>query len=261
MSRIFENCPSISINIDILFHNGDEQKREGLYKMNHYLSVVIELIAGLVVLFMIMKALGKTQFSQMTPFDFISALILGELVGNAVYDHDTKLREILFAVLVWGLIIYIIELVTQKFKSTRKLLEGEPSIVIHKGNINYDSLKKNKMDMNQLNSLLRQQGYFSIQEVEYAILETNGMVSVLPKSEYDTPKVSDLNLPLKPVNLPITLILDGEIVYDNLKEYGLNEQWLKEQLAKQNITDYKTVMYAEWKPNQSVYALKYEQQN
>ena len=86
----------------------------------------------------------------MTPFDFISALILGELVGNAVYDHDTKLREILFAVLVWGLIIYIIELVTQKFKSTRKLLEGEPSIVIHKGNINYDSLKKNKMDMNQL---------------------------------------------------------------------------------------------------------------
>lgn len=205
-----------------------------------------------------MKVLGKTQFSQLTPFDFISALILGELVGNAVYDHETKLREILFAVLVWGFIIYVIELITQKFKRTRKLLEGEPSIIIHKGNINYESLKKNKMDLNQLKSQIRQQGYFSIQEVEYAILETNGMISVLPKSKYDTPKVSDLNLPEKPVDLPITLILDGEVVYENLKEYGLNEQWLKQQLAKQNITDYKAVIYAEWKPNHSVYALKYK---
>jgi uncharacterized membrane protein YcaP (DUF421 family) len=229
--------------------------------MNHYLSVAIELIVGLVILFIIIKALGKTQFSQITPFDFISALILGELVGNAVYDHDTKLGEIIFAVLLWGLFMFIIELVTQKFKGTRKLLEGEPSIVIHKGIIKFDTLKKNKLDVNQLQSLIRQQGYFSIQEVEYGILETNGMVSVLPKSEYDTPKISDLNLPLKPVNLPITLILDGEIVYDNLKEYSLDEQWLKEQLAMQNIADYKTVLYAEWKLNQPVYALKYEHKN
>lgn len=226
--------------------------------MNHYLSIAIELIVGLGILFIVLKALGKTQFSQITPFDFISALILGELVGNAVYDHDTKLGEVIFAAFVWGLLIYAIALVTQKFRSTRKFLEGEPNIIIHKGNIIYDSLKKSKMDINQLQSLLRQQGYFSIQEVGYAILETNGMISVLPKPEYDTPKVSDLNLPLKPVNLPITLILDGEIVYHNLKEYGLNDQWLKEQLATQDIEDYKTVLYAEWKPNQPVYALKYE---
>ena len=226
--------------------------------MNHYLSIALELVVGLVILFIVLKALGKTQFSQITPFDFISALILGELVGNAIYDHETKLSEVIFAGFVWGLLIYIIGLVTLKFKSTRKFLEGEPNIIIHKGNIIYDSLKKIKMDINQLQSLIRQQGYFSIQEVEYAILETNGMVSVLPKPEYDTPKVSDLNLPLKSVNLPITLILDGEIVYENLKEYGLNDQWLKKQLAAQNIKDYKTILYAEWKPNQPVYALKYE---
>jgi uncharacterized membrane protein YcaP (DUF421 family) len=198
------------------------EKRRGLSEMSHYLSVATELIAGLVILFTVIKILGKTQFSQITPFDFISALLLGELVGNAVYDPDTTLGGVIFAASVWGLLIYTIELVTQKFKNSRKFLEGAPSIVIHKGNINYDSLKKNKIDINQLQSLIRQQGYFSIQEVEYAILETNGMVSVLPKPEYDTPKVSDLNLPLKPANLPITLILYGEIMYDNLNEYGLN---------------------------------------
>ncbi|KAA9030692.1 DUF421 domain-containing protein [Niallia endozanthoxylica] len=226
--------------------------------MHHYLSIAIELIAGLVILFIILKILGKTQFSQITPFDFISALILGELVGNAVYDNGTHLGDVLFAASVWGAIIYVVEVVTQKFKNTRKFLEGEPSIVINKGKINYNSLKKNNMDMNQLQSLIRQQGYFSIQEVEYVILETNGMLSVLPKFKYDTPKAGDLNLPSKPVNLPITLILEGEVIYNNLKEYGLNDQWLKEQLAAQNINDYKSVLFAEWQPNQPVYALKYE---
>ncbi|WP_428911714.1 DUF421 domain-containing protein [Niallia sp. Krafla_26] len=225
--------------------------------MNHYVSVAIELVSGLVILFLVLKVLGKTQFSQITPFDFISALILGELVGNAIYDHETRLREIIFAALVWGILIYLMGIITLKFKSTRKFLEGEPNIIIHKGKILHDSLKKSKMDINQLLSLIRQQGYFSIQEIEYAILETNGMVSVLPKFEYDTPKASDLNVPVKPVHLPITLILDGKIVHENLQEYGLHHQWLKEQLTAQNIKDPKTVLYAEWTPNQPVFVLKY----
>jgi len=226
--------------------------------MHHHVSIAIELVVGLVILFIVLKVLGKTQFSQITPFDFISALILGELVGNAVYDKDTNLGDVLFAALVWGVIIYIVEFITQRFKNTRKFLEGEPTVVIHKGKINYESLKKNNMDMNQLQSLIRQQGYFSIQEVEYVILETNGMVSVLPKYKYDIPKAGDLNLPSKPVDLPITLILDGEVIHNNLKEYGLNDQWLKEQLTAQNINDYKSVLFAEWQPNQPIYALKYE---
>lgn len=226
--------------------------------MNHYASVTIELISGLVILFIITKILGKTQFSQITPFDFISALVLGELVGNAIYDHNTKLREIVFAAIIWGLLIYLIEFITQKFTKARRLLEGETSIVINQGKINYHVLKKSRMDINQLQSLLRQQGYFSIKEVEYAILETNGLVSVLPKAEFDTPKVGDFELPLKPVHITVTLILDGEIVYNNLKKYGLEEKWLIDELAKQGISDYKNVLYAEWKENEDVYAIEYE---
>ncbi|MDQ0230707.1 DUF421 domain-containing protein [Metabacillus malikii] len=226
--------------------------------MNHYVSVAIELVSGLFILFIMIKVIGRNQFSQITPFDFISALILGELVGNAVYDHETNLGEIIFAAFIWGLLIYTIELITQKFMKARKLLEGEPSIVILKGELKYQALKKAKMDINQLQSLIRQQGYFSFEEIEYAILETNGMVSVLPKSKYDIPRFNDLQLPEKSVHLPITLILDGEIVSVNLKESRLEKQWLLDELAKQGITDYKSVVYAEWKPNQPVYALQYE---
>lgn len=229
--------------------------------MNHYLMSASELIFGFFILFAVTKSLGKTQFSQLTPFDFISALVLGELVGNAVYDHETKITEIFFAVVLWGVLIYVTEFVTQKVKKTRKVLEGEPNIVVHKGEIKYEALKKSKLDINQLQSLVRQQGYFALQDIEYAILETNGMVSVLPKPENDTPKMSDLNLPTQPAHLPITLILDGEVLYNNLKEVGFDENWLKKQLSKQGVSEFKEVLYAEWREDSPLYINKYEKKS
>jgi uncharacterized membrane protein YcaP (DUF421 family) len=227
------------------------------YRVHPFLSICFELIAGLIFLFIIIKLLGKTQFSQLTPFDFISALILGELVGNAIYDDEIKLYHIALATFIWGLIIFSLEMITQKFNRTRKFLEGEPHIVIHNGKISYKVLKKIKLDINQLQSLIRQQGFFSLQEVAFAIMETNGSLSVLPKSDYDSPKRSDLNLPSKPVDLPITLMIEGEVINNSLKEAGVDEKWLKNQLAKQNITSYKDVLYAEWISNNNLYVNKY----
>ncbi|MGF7536271.1 DUF421 domain-containing protein [Bacillus mexicanus] len=227
--------------------------------MGNYLSVAVELVCGLGILFIILKLLGKTQFSQISPFDFISALILGELVGNAVYDQEIKIKIIIFASLLWGVLIYLIEFVTQKIKSSRKFLEGEPNIVIRKGVLQYKVMEKNKMDINQLQSLLRQVGSFSIQEVEYAILETNGMVSVLPKSDFDKPTNKDLQVPSKSVSLPITLIIDGEIIRDNLKEAGVDEQWLTEELKKKNVGKAEDVLFAEWNKNKPLYTVTYEE--
>jgi uncharacterized membrane protein YcaP (DUF421 family) len=229
--------------------------------MNQYFSIGIELLSGLLLLFFITKLLGKSQFSQLTPFDFISALMLGELVGNGVFDDKINILQIGFAIFIWGSLIYILEFITQKYRKTRKFLEGEPNIVIHKGKVKYDTLKKIKLDVNQLQSLIRQQGHFSIQEVEYAIMETNGNVSVLPKFEYDQPKNSDLNIPSKPVDLPFTFIIDGQVIYGNLKEAGVDETWLKDQLTSQNITDYKDVLYAEWLKDKPLFINKYEKQS
>jgi len=227
--------------------------------LNHYVSIAVELICGFAFLFFVTKLQGKTQFSQITPFDFISAIILGELLGNAIYDHEVKLGEIVFAVSLWGALVYLTEMVTQKFMGSRKLLEGEPNIVVRKGQIKFDALKKAKLDINQLQSLVRMQGYFSLREVEYAIIETNGMVSVLPKPEYDTPKNSDLKIKAEAPNLPLNLIIDGEIVTENLKVAGFDEQWLKRQLATQKINDYKEVLFAEWMQDEPIYVLKYDQ--
>ncbi|MFD2615867.1 DUF421 domain-containing protein [Terrilactibacillus laevilacticus] len=219
-------------------------------------SLIIELIVGFVALFLMTKILGKVSLAQITTFDFISSIVLGELVGNAIYDNNVKLNSILLSVAIWGLMIYIIEWFTQKFRGSRSFLEGKPSIIIRNGHIDREEMKKNKLDLDELQNLLRQRSVFSIREVAYAVLETDGSVNVLKKSKYDITKKSDLNVPQKPVYLPITLINDGEVDYENLKEAGLDENWLFNTLREHKIDNAKQVFYLEWKKDEGVFLEK-----
>lgn len=212
----------------------------------HFTQITIELILGFVALFIITKILGKTQITQITTFDFISALVLGELVGNAIFDDKVGVRQIIYAVIIWGLLIFILEMITQKWSKTRGFLEGKPTIIIHKGKILRESLKKSKLDVNQLQHLVRSKGVFSIRELEYAVLETDGTVSILKKAPFETPTKKDLQVNLEQINLPITLISDGKVIKDNLTEAGFNLTWLEQQLKQHNILRVEEVMYAEW---------------
>lgn len=214
---------------------------------------VIELVIGFTALFIITKVIGKRQLSQITPFDFISAIVLGELLGNAIYDKDIGIIYIICTLSIWAALILIVELLSQKYMKLRSFLEGNPSIVIRNGMIDRQQLKKNKIDINELQNLLRQKDVFSVREVEYAILESNGKLSVLKKSKYTQPTVEDLNLQQKPAYLPVTLISDGEILWDNLRDSGHNEKWLSNQLNKYNIQDAKQVFYAEWMKDEGIH--------
>ena len=202
--------------------------------MQGFPEMFFDLIFGFFSLFILTKILGKTQISQITAFDFISAIVLGELLGNALYDEKIGIPQIAFVVTIWGGLMYTTELITQKFKRSRHLLEGSPVIIIKNGKLVRDEMKKNKLDVNQLKHMLRSKDVFSLDEVEYAILETNGTISVLRKSEFQTPTRKDLKLAPEPIRLPITLINDGEIIYDNLREKNLTEEWLLNELEKQN---------------------------
>lgn len=223
----------------------------------HYGSIFVETLFGFVMLFALTKLLGKTQIKQLTAFDFISALILGELVGNALYDNEVGLLDITFAIVLWGSLIYLMEWVTQKFKGTRALIEGQPSLVIHQGKLQRKEMKKGNLDINQLLHLLRSKDVFSIQEVDYAILETDGTVSVLRKSAFQQASRQDFNLTPKSVVLSFVLINDGEIIWDSLEEIGKDKAWLQQELAKQEVKDVKEVFYAEYKKDQQLHIQGY----
>ncbi|NBJ70908.1 DUF421 domain-containing protein [Roseburia sp. 1XD42-34] len=223
--------------------------------------MLTDTLFGFVALFLLTKVLGKTQITQLTPFDFISALILGELVGNALFDKEASVVEIGFVIVLWGGLLYLTEIITQKFKRTRGILEGGPDFVIYRGKLIRDVMKKNNLDINQLHSLLRAKDVFSLKEVEFAFMETNGTVSVIRRPPYQTPNKQDLQVSTDKVYLATTLINDGEIIYDNLKEKNLTEEWLMEQLEAQQYKNVTDVFYAEYKKGEDLFILPFVNRN
>lgn len=215
-------------------------------------SIAIELIVGYFALLILTKILGKTQITQISAFDFISALILGELVGNSLYDGKITVLPILAAIFIWGSLIFFTEYFTQKSRRFRHMMEGTPALIINKGKINFDELKKNHLDLNQLQHLLRAKDIFSVRECEFALLESDGTLSVIRKPLYEIVQRQDLNIPAKNASLPLSLIVDGEIVYDNLKLADQREDWLLSEIKKQGFLSSKDVMYAEWEEGESL---------
>lgn len=225
--------------------------------MNDMLPMLYETVFGVIALFILTRIVGKTEISQLTPFDFIAAIVLGELVGNALFDKKAGILDIGFVILLWGIIIYTIEMITQKFKGSRFILEGKPSLIIHKGDLIYEEMRKNKMDINEILQLLRMKDVFALQEVEYAVLETNGELSVLKKAAYQTPNKKDLNVAPTEPQIAMPLITDGEIIKDNLAEANLTEEWLLDELTRQDFV-LDQVFYAEWLEGKKMFVLPYK---
>jgi uncharacterized membrane protein YcaP (DUF421 family) len=210
------------------------------------LNLSIELIIGFILLFLIVKLVGKKIINQITPFTFIASIVLGELLGNALYDHKIGVFYIIYSMTLWGILLFIVEYLTQKSLKFRGLVEGKPTALIKNGLVDREALKKSRMNINQLQSLLRQSETFSIREVAFCYLEANGSLSILKKSKYQKTTQEDFNMTPKSVYVPVTLIRDGELLKDELIDLGLDQVWLEQQLTSQGINDYKEVFLAEW---------------
>lgn len=223
--------------------------------MSSFIQLTIDISLGFIALLAVSRFIRKTQIKEITPFDFISAIVLGELLGNAVYDEKIKIWSVLYALTLWSIFIYVVELITQKYRRSRKIIEGEPAIIIRNGQIDYNVIKREKLDINELLGMLRQKDTFSIREIEYAILEQGGGISILKKSSYDQPKAEDMNLPNKPVYLPVSLILDGEVLTKHLEAIGFSDEWLIKQLHQFNIRKFEDVFYAEWKQDEGLHVV------
>ncbi len=152
----------------------------------------------------------------------------------------------LIAMIWWALLTLLMSYIALKSQKIRVILDDEPTIVMHGGKLLEKSMKKSRLSMNDLNMLLREQGIFSIKDVDYAILETNGNLSVLKKAGQEPATKKDVNAPApQPKYIPVEIISDSKIVKKNLTELGLTEEWVYEQLKKQGIGQIKQVYYAE----------------
>lgn len=213
-----------------------------------YLEIASKLLFGLIGLIILTRLLGKRTMSQLTPFDFVYAVVLGGLLEETIYASETNVTHLWFAIGLWGLLLYIIEKSADRFDFFRVWIKGEAAVLIEKGNFNSEEVEKNNLDMEELRTVLRQQGIFNIDEVKDLILETSGQFSVNLHKKKDS--VTPEMLGLEPEEEPLTyLFVDkGNIDQRMLKKAGKSESWLKEQLEKKGYPVLKNLLYVDWSP-------------
>jgi uncharacterized membrane protein YcaP (DUF421 family) len=223
-----------------------------------YLTITLKLLFGFIGFVTVTRILGKKLISQMTSFDLVYAVILGGIIEEGIYNKEVKIVHVLYAITLWGVIIFIIEKLTEKFKALRTPLRGKTSVLIRDGELNITEIERNSLEMEQLRTMLRQHGVFSLREVKYAFLETSGDISVMTyaKSSPVTPDILKINAAED--QEPSTLLIDeGKIEDDSLKIIGKSKEWLLEVLRKEGIERIEEVYYAEWTEQDGLFIKKY----
>ncbi|MCG0277427.1 MAG: DUF421 domain-containing protein [Thermanaeromonas sp.] len=218
------------------------------------LEVIFQTLLAFAAILIYTRILGKQQVGQLTFFEYINGITFGSIAAALATDIDPDrtwlhfLGLTLFAALTWG--AGYVALIS---RPTRKLISGEPTVVIHNGKILEQNMRKMRYNVDELAMQLRQKNVFDIADVEYAILEPDGNLSVLLKSQKRPLTPADLKLPTRYEGVPTELVVDGEILFENLKQVNLDEKWLEQQLKAQGVEDISQVDYAVLRSNGSLY--------
>ena len=192
----------------------------------------------------VMRVMGKRQIGELQPFELVIALMISELAAMPMQDTDIPLFHAIIPIITLLVLEILISTLQLKSEVARIIFCGKPSILIEKGKINISEPKNNRLNINDLLEELRLKGYYNIEDIEYAILETDGQTSIIPKSELEPATRKDLNIKTTQDTLPVTLILDDKINTNNLKLINKNKSWLNSQLKKENIKSVDQVFLA-----------------
>lgn len=196
------------------------------------------------VLAITIRIMGKRQIGQLQPFEFVIAVLIAELAGIPMSDTDIPLANGLVAILTLMISQVTLAYITLKSNRARGIICGTPSILIEKGKIMEKEMRRLRYNINDLIEQLRLKGYPNIADVDFAILETDGQLSVIPKPAKRPVVAEDLNITSRYEGLPLSVVLDGHILKNDLKKLGLTEEWLIEQLKRAGFQDTSQVLFA-----------------
>ena len=192
-------------------------------------KVLLTSLLSVGALFLIAKLMGHKQMSQLDFFDYITGITIGSIAAELATELEEPLKP-LIAMVVYGAVTLLLTLVTSKYPKSRKYINGTPTILLNNGKLYRKNLKKAKLDLTEFMVLCRQQGYFNLNDIQTAIFEYNGQLSILPVSEKRPANPQDLKLSVSAEYIQTEIIMDGRVMGENLARMGLNEQWLDKQL-------------------------------
>jgi uncharacterized membrane protein YcaP (DUF421 family) len=203
--------------------------------MPEWVEVIIRSLAIIAGLFFISKLLGKKQLSKLSFFEYVVGITIGDIAGTLSMDTNLNLTNGIISIAIWVMIPVIISFISMKSPSFQQFIEGKPTIFIKNGKIMEENLKKEKYPLAALLEQLRKNNVHHASDVEFAILETTGELSILLKKEKQPITVGDIKTNVAPVKEPQTVIMDGKIMDEALSTTGLNRRWLKEKLDQLGV--------------------------
>lgn len=207
-------------------------------------NVVLRAIFVYIFILVMVRLMGKREVGQLSTFDIVVFIVLAELAAIPMEYYQKPLLPSLLPILVVVLLEIITSYLALKFPVFRKLMDGQPSLVVVNGNPNLAEMKRLRYSLDDLMAQLREKGYTTPAEVEFAVLETSGKLSVIPKSQHRPLTPADLQLPTTYEGLPLPLIKDGIIQKHNLEQAGLDERWLIEEIQRQGYGQPKEIFFA-----------------
>ena len=185
-------------------------------------------------LFLVAKLIGHKQISQLDFFDYITGITVGSIAAELATELEEPWKP-LTAMVIYGGITLLLSIISYKFPRTRKYLNGTPTILMDHGKLYRENLKKAKLDLSEFMVMCRQQGYFDLTNIQTAVFEYNGTLTILPVSSQRPATPNDMSLEPEQELLFTELIMDGRILEDNLKRMGLDLTWLNKQLKQHHI--------------------------
>ncbi|MFJ7698481.1 DUF421 domain-containing protein [Lysinibacillus fusiformis] len=223
-----------------------------------YLQIGSETVITFFVLLALTRLLGKKQLSHLTFFNYVTGITIGSMAANMVVLSTKDYTKDLLSLVIWCLLTIIVSYISLKSGKIRVILDGQPTIIIKHGEIDRKALKRTGVNIDDLTMLIRQYQIFSITEIDFAILEPDGRLSILKKPEYQGTQKSDLKIyPSPPTYLPTEIITDGKLLPKNLLEVGKSRDWLKNELSRANIKEIEEVFYAEIQSDGSLFIQKF----
>lgn len=222
-------------------------------------NVTLRAISSLITLFLVTKMLGKKQVSQLSLFDYVIGISIGNFAAEMTINLESNEINGILAVILFGLFAYLVSYLTMKSIMLRRFFMGTPTVIIQNGKILEKNLRKVKFDINDMLEEIRGQGYFDLSQVECAVMEANGKFSILPKPEYRPLTPKDMNLKVDKEGLCANIIIDSKIMHNNLKNFNKDENWLNKQLKVLGYSDLSKILLATLDINEKI--VVYEKNN
>ncbi|MEE1052833.1 MAG: DUF421 domain-containing protein [Acutalibacteraceae bacterium] len=207
------------------------------------LKVVLTSLLSVAALFAIAKIMGHKQMSQLDFFDYITGITIGSIAAELATELEKPWKP-LVAMMIYGAVAVTLSILMSKCPKTRKYINGTPTVIMNNGKFYRKNMKKAKMDLSEFTVMCRQAGYFNLKDIQTAIFEYNGRLTILPVSTKRPANPLDFNIVPQPEFINTQVIADGKVLKANLKQLGLDEKWLKAELKAQGILNEKEVFLA-----------------